>query len=64
MRPRIWTFASIAIIALGVSGCRKQPEATKVDPLLAAYDTELDWNDSQRVIPLNYQQAQGKRVFY
>ena len=23
-----------------------------------------DWNDASQVIPLNYQQAQGKRVFY
>ena len=30
----------------------------------AAYDSEADWNDPQHVIPLNYQQAQGKRIFY
>src|SRR5207302_10741503 len=36
----------------------------KVDPLLAAYDSEADWNDSTKMIPLGYQQAQGKRVFY
>jgi mono/diheme cytochrome c family protein len=29
-----------------------------------AYDSEPDWNDSTKLIPLNYQQAQGKRVFY
>jgi mono/diheme cytochrome c family protein len=32
--------------------------------LLRAYDVEVDWNDPQRLIPLNYQQAQGKRLFY
>ena len=25
---------------------------------------EADWNDPQRVIPLGYQAAQGKRIFY
>jgi mono/diheme cytochrome c family protein len=34
------------------------------NPALKAYDVELDWNDPQHTIPLNYQQAQGKRVFY
>jgi mono/diheme cytochrome c family protein len=29
-----------------------------------SYDTEQSWSDPLRVIPLNYQQAQGKRVFY
>ena len=29
-----------------------------------SYGTEVDWNDPQRVIALDYQQAQGKRVFY
>jgi mono/diheme cytochrome c family protein len=28
------------------------------------YDTEPSWSDPQRLIPLNYQQAQGKRIFY
>jgi cytochrome c oxidase cbb3-type subunit 3 len=28
------------------------------------YDTEPSWSDPQRLIPLDYQQAQGKRVFY
>jgi mono/diheme cytochrome c family protein len=38
--------------------------AGQSDLLRNAYDTELDWNDPQRVIQLNYQQAQGKRLFY
>jgi mono/diheme cytochrome c family protein len=28
------------------------------------YGTEAKWSDPQQLIPLNYQQAQGKRVFY
>jgi cytochrome c5 len=48
----------------GVSGCRKHTETAKADPLLAAYDSEPDGADSTKMIPLGYQQAQGKRVFY
>jgi mono/diheme cytochrome c family protein len=48
----------------GMSGCRKHAETSKPDPLLAAFDTESDWTDAQRVITLNYEQAQGKRIFY
>ena len=29
-----------------------------------SYGTEADWNDPQRIIPLDYHQAQGKRIFY
>lgn len=48
----------------GLFGCRSRGAATKVDPLLRAYDVEPDWNDSTHLIPLDYQQAQGKRIFY
>ena len=56
--------ALLCVTLAGVSGCRKPAETAKADPLLAAYDTEADWNDAQRVIRLSYQQAQGKRIFY
>jgi len=46
------------------SSCNEKLAAAKPDPRARAYDTEQDWNDPERVIPLNYQQAQGKRVFY
>jgi mono/diheme cytochrome c family protein len=29
-----------------------------------SYGSEVDWNNPQHVIPLDYQQAQGKRIFY
>lgn len=45
-------------------GCRKPAETIKGEPQEAAYDSEPDWSDSQKIIPLGYQQAQGKRVFY
>jgi len=44
--------------------CRKPSGAAAADPLRNAYDTEQDWNDATRIITLNYQQAQGKRIFY
>lgn len=64
MKPRIGLSAILLLVLVGVSGCRKHAETAKPDPLLSAYDTEADWADAQRIIPLSYQQAQGKRVFY
>jgi mono/diheme cytochrome c family protein len=56
---------ALALVTLAsLSGCHKHAEAAKADPLLAAYDSEPDWTDSQKTNPLGYQQAQGKRVFY
>lgn len=64
MKPRIWMSALVVMTVAGVSGCGKHADAAKADPLLGAYDTEADWIDSQKIIPLGYQQAQGKRIFY
>lgn len=54
----------LAASSLGSFACRKQAEAVTLKPAMRAYDVEPDWNDSTRTIYLNYQQAQGKRVFY
>ena len=62
MKARVGIAALLVLI--GACGCRQNAEPRKVDPLLAAYDSEPDWNDSQKVVPLNYEQAQGKRIFY
>lgn len=64
MKLRSWISALLWMTLAGVSGCRKHAETSKADPLLAAYDTEVDWTDGQRIIPLSYQQAEGKRIFY
>jgi mono/diheme cytochrome c family protein len=64
MRFHVSISALLWMTLAGVCGCRKPAETPKADPLLAAYDTEADWTDAQRVIPLSYQQAQGKRIFY
>lgn len=29
-----------------------------------SYDTEADWDNPQRILSLDYEQAQGKRIFY
>ena len=54
----------LVVCASVTTSCHKKMATEKPDPTLRAYDSEQDWNDPQRVIPLNYQQAQGKRVFY
>ena len=63
MKVRI-SYGALLLCGALLSGCGKKTEAAKGDPLLRAYDTEIDWTDPQRTIPLSYQQAQGKRVFY
>lgn len=64
MKSRVWVSALVLMTVAGVSGCRKHADAAKADPLLAAYDTEADWTDSQKIILLGYQQANGKGIFY
>jgi mono/diheme cytochrome c family protein len=56
--------AILLLLALAeLPACRKQGTSAANAPD-KAYDTETNWTDAQRIIPLNYQQAQGKRVFY
>ena len=52
------------LCVMALSGCRKSVAAVKSDTVSGAYDTEPDWNDNSKLIPLGYQEAQGKRVFY
>jgi cytochrome c oxidase cbb3-type subunit III len=57
----------VLLLVAGVcmaTSCKQKPAAAKSNPLARAYDSEQDWNDAEQAIPLNYQQAQGKRVFY
>ena len=64
MSLRNLIFALGLLPLAGLLGCRKHTAIAKPDPLLAAYDSEPDWTDSTKLVPLGYQQAQGKRVFY
>jgi cytochrome c oxidase cbb3-type subunit III len=65
-RPRILALEVLffAVLVAGLPACGRKTVAPKANPLAGAYDTEPDWNDPQKVIPLNYQQSQGKRLFY
>ena len=61
------TWLCVVSLALGgtVMACREpSPRVPSDTSSLNAYDTESDWNDPEHLIPLNYQEAQGKRVFY
>ena len=60
----LMTLALLLSAGLANSCRRTHAAAATPDPLLGAYDSEPDWNDASKVIALNYQQAQGKRVFY
>jgi mono/diheme cytochrome c family protein len=65
MKFHVWIIGVLLLMAVGAAtGCRRRGETAKADLLQAAYDTEADWTDAQRVIPLSYQQTQGKRIFY
>jgi len=50
-----------AIIAL--SSCKRQPVVSPATSFLNAYDVEQNVTDPQHPIPLNYQQAQERRLF-
>jgi cytochrome c oxidase cbb3-type subunit III len=61
---RLLMFALLFPTSLTVSGCRTHSAAVAAEPLKNSYDSEVDWNDPTRLIPLSYQAAQGKRIFY
>jgi mono/diheme cytochrome c family protein len=54
----------VSLLAAFAVGCKARKSPRADDPLRQAYDSEADWSDPQRIIPLNYDQAQGKRIFY
>jgi len=61
--PRVLVLA-LLVGASGLAACSKKGALTASDLLTNAYDSEVDWTDPQRVIPLSYEAAQGKRIFY
>jgi mono/diheme cytochrome c family protein len=63
MVRRIVVIAFLTMIAL-MTGCRRAATPTSANPLLQAYSVEPDWNNAQHLIPLDYQQAQGQRIYY
>jgi mono/diheme cytochrome c family protein len=64
MRGSTWFALTLVLLIGGLSACRQQQTNAKADPLSNAYAEEADWDTPDHLIPLNYQQAQGKRVFY
>lgn len=57
-------YAALLALLVALTGCRAKQSGRIPDPLRNAYDTEADWNNSDHLIPLDYQQSQGKRLFY
>ncbi len=56
--------ALLALCMAVVPSAYRQRAAAQNNALRKAYDVEPDWSDQQRMIPLNFQQAKGKRLFY
>ena len=59
-------FAFLALlfaVPLALGACRKSQQLS-LNANDRAYNVEADWNDAEHLIPLNYTQAQGKRLFY
>jgi mono/diheme cytochrome c family protein len=54
----------LLVVVAEVSACRKKTAPASIDPYLQAYAMEPDWNDPEKLTPLNYQQTEGRRVFY
>jgi cytochrome c5 len=63
MKTRFAIFALVLCMVVIPSAYRQRASAQD-DALRHAYDVEPDWNDQQHLIPLNYHQAKGKRLFY
>lgn len=64
MKSRILLAILLVVNVASLIACRKKSETPAAGPAARSYDVEPDWNDPQHVVALNYQQAQGKRVFY
>jgi cytochrome c oxidase cbb3-type subunit III len=63
MRRRRIAFLLIIPAFIILSSCQRKAAVSTPNPNLNAYDVEQISTDPQRLIPLNYQEAQGKRVF-
>jgi hypothetical protein len=62
---RRWIVFAISLVLPGnIHGCKKHAAHLVTNAGLQAYDTEQDSTDPQKIISLDYEQAEGKRVFY
>ncbi len=64
MKRSCLTLAFVLTCVAVLPSCKKSQAKPQPDPLLKAYDVERDWNNPDHLIPLNYEEAQGKRIFY
>jgi mono/diheme cytochrome c family protein len=64
MKPHRVFLAALLTLIPAAQGCRRATSSAASQVLVISYDAETDWTDSQKIIPLGYQEAQGKRVFY
>lgn len=63
-RGRIGMTLLLFAISLIMPSCRKATATAGAKPVARTYGAEPDWSDPTHVIPLNYQQSQGQRLFY
>ena len=56
--------AMLLVLIPALEGCHRASTGAAYQTPVISYDTETDWTDSQKIVPLGYQEAQGKRVFY
>ena len=63
MMARTTTTIAVLCLIAALAGCRPKSSLQSRDPLRNAFDTVADASDAARLVPLTYQQAQGKRIF-
>jgi cytochrome c oxidase cbb3-type subunit 3 len=63
MKKATLAFALVTVSLAALPACKRAAPAPKANPLLQAYGRQQDWNNPDHLIPLNYQQTQGKRIF-
>jgi mono/diheme cytochrome c family protein len=62
---RRWIVLLMYLALLGnLCACKKQAAHPVTNAGLQAYNIEQDSNDPQKIISLDYEEAEGKRVFY
>jgi mono/diheme cytochrome c family protein len=62
---RRWIVFAMSLALLGnLYACKKQAAHLVTNAGPQAYDVEQDSTDPQKIIPLDYEQSEGKRVFY
>lgn len=63
MKKYLAILALLSSLPLLFTAMRENAAAQTATPT-KPFATEPDWNDPQRLLPLNFQQARGQRLFY